>query len=73
MTYTISGVGRGSRRGAMSLTAQTAQEADAKAQGLQSNGLNVTVTGPDGKTMTMEQLSKQANAEGPKARSAAPT
>jgi hypothetical protein len=73
MTYTISG-GRGSRNAAMSLTAQTAQEADAKAQGLQSNGLNVSVTGPDGKTMTMEQLSKQADAEGDlMARNAPPT
>ena len=48
----------------MSLTAQTAQEANAKAQGLQSNGLNVTVTGPDGNTMTMKELSDQADAEG---------
>ena len=62
MTYTISGVGK--RSAAMSLTAQTAHEANAKAQGLQSNGLNVSVTGPDGKTMTMEQVSKQADAEG---------
>jgi hypothetical protein len=48
----------------MSLTAQTAQEANAKAQGLQSNGLNVPITGPDGKTMTMKELSDQADAEG---------
>ena len=41
-----------------------AQEANAKAQGLQSNGLNVTVTGPDGKTVTMKELSDQADAEG---------
>jgi hypothetical protein len=64
MAYTISGVGKSSRSAAMSLTAQTAQEANAKAQGLQSNGLNVTITGPDGKTMTMKELSDQADAEG---------
>jgi hypothetical protein len=64
MAYTISGVGKSSRSPAMSLTAQTAQEANAKAQGLQSNGLNVTVTGPDGKTVTMKELSDQADAEG---------
>jgi hypothetical protein len=62
MAYTISGVGK--RSAAMSLTAQTAHEANAKAQGLQSNGLNVTVTGPDGKTVTMKELSDQAEAEG---------
>jgi hypothetical protein len=61
MAYTISGVGKSSRSPAMSLTAQ---EANAKAQGLQSNGLNVTITGPDGKTMTMKELSDQADAEG---------
>jgi hypothetical protein len=64
MAYTISGVRKSSRSAAMNLTARTAQEANAKAQGLQSNGLDVTVTGPDGKTMTMEELSEQADAEG---------
>jgi hypothetical protein len=63
MAYTISGVGKSSRT-AMKLTAGTAQEANAKAQGLQSNGLKVTITGPDGKTMTMKELSDRADAEG---------
>jgi hypothetical protein len=63
MAYTINGAGKRSRSATMNLTAQTAQEANAKAQGLQSNGLNVTVTGPDGKTMTMKELSDQADAE----------
>jgi len=64
MAYTISGVGKRSRSAAICLTAETTQEANAKAQGLQSNGLNVTVTGPDGKTMTMKELSDRADAEG---------
>jgi hypothetical protein len=63
MDYKISGV-RKSSRSAISLTARTAQDANAKAQGLQSNGLNVTITGPNGKTMTMKELSDQADAEG---------
>jgi hypothetical protein len=63
MDYKISGV-RKSSRSAMRLTARTAQDANAKAQGLQSNGLNVTITGPNGKTMTMKELSDQADAEG---------
>jgi hypothetical protein len=64
MAYTISGVGKSSRT-AMRLTAGTAQGgANAKAQGLQSNGLKVTITGPDGKTMTMKELSDRADAEG---------
>jgi hypothetical protein len=64
MSYTISGVGKSSRSPAISLTAQSTQEANAKAQGLQSNGPNVTITGPDGNTMTMKELSDQADAEG---------
>jgi hypothetical protein len=64
MAYTISGVGKRSKSAAISLTVGTAQEADAKAQGLQSNGLNVTIIGPDGNTMTMKELSDQADAEG---------
>jgi hypothetical protein len=63
MAYTISGVGKRSRSAAISLTAGTAKEANAKAQGLQSNGLNVTVTGPDGNTMTMKELSDQADGD----------
>jgi hypothetical protein len=64
MAYTISGVGKRSRSAAISLTVGTTQEANAKAQGLQSNGLNVTIIGPDGNTMTMKELSDQADAEG---------
>jgi hypothetical protein len=64
MDYKISGVRKSSRSAAISLTARTAQDANAKAQGLQSNGLNVTITGPNGKTMTMIELSDQADAEG---------
>jgi hypothetical protein len=63
MAYTIGGVGKRSRSAAISLTAGTAKEANAKAQGLQSNGLNVTVTGPDGNTMTMKELSDQADGD----------
>jgi hypothetical protein len=39
MAYKISGVGKRSKSAAMNLTARTAQEANAKAQGLQSNGI----------------------------------
>jgi hypothetical protein len=63
MAYTISGVGKSSKT-TMRLTAGTVQEANAKAQGLQSNGLKVTITGPDGKTVTMKELSDRADAEG---------
>jgi len=38
MAYKIIGVGKRSKSAAMSLTAPTAQEANAKAQGLRSNG-----------------------------------
>jgi hypothetical protein len=38
MAYKISGVGKRSKSAAMSLTMPTAQEANAKAQGLRSNG-----------------------------------